>query len=145
MRAAEAYPELVDGEGRFVGVLSTNSMEGGNWRIKSGLRTLYIDPASLEARTILLAIADSTKTYSGGRPCESFAHRHGSFKYSSIMGSRDTDTDIDPSSGRDDDSSHHHATTHTRHTQGFISWLNKAVQRAEQKRTETSSDPTATN
>lgn len=146
VRAAEAYPELVDGEGRFVGVLSTNSMEGGNWRIKSGLRTLYIDPASLEARTILLAIADSTKTYSGGRPCESFAHRHGSFKYSSIMVSRDRDrdTDTDPSSGRDDDSSHH-ATRHTHHTQGFISWLNKAVQRAEQKRTETSSDPTATN
>jgi hypothetical protein len=149
VRAAEAYPELVDGEGRFVGVLSTNSMEGGNWRIKSGLRTLYMDPASLEARTILLAIADSTKTYSGGRPCESFAHRHGSFKYSSIMamaGSRDRDTDTDTSSGRDDDSSDHHAARHNHHTQGFISWLNKAVLRAvQQRRTEALSAPTATN
>ena len=141
--AARAYPELVDEEGRFVGVLSTNSMEGGNWRIKSGLRTLYIDPASLEARTLLLAIADSTRTYSGGRPCESFAHRHGSFKYSSIMVSRDIGTDT--SSARDDDSSDRHAARHPHHTQGFIFWLSKAVLRAEQKKTEALSAREATN
>jgi len=134
-RAAQAYPELVDREGLFVGALSTNSMEGGNWRIKFGLRVPYLDPASEEARTLLIALQDSMKTFDAGRPCESFAHRHGCFEYSSVMAEADKTYDRDPDTfpgqGRRSDSSSDHAPNHT---EEFALWLNKAVERVQRTR-----------
>jgi len=127
-RAAQAYPQLVE-DGCFVGVLSTNSMEGGNWRMKSGLRVPYIDPASLEARAVLLAVSDSVRTFAGGRPCESFAHRYGCFEYSSVMTVCErADRYRGPScaGGGDGGSSGDHAVDHT---EEFVLWLNSAVTR----------------
>jgi len=128
-RAAQMYPELVDGDGRFIGALSTNSMEGGNWRIKFGLKVPYLDPVSEEARTLLVALLDSMKTFDAGRPCESFAHLHGCFEYSSVMADKDNDRGPDtfPSRGGESDSS-------SDHTGEFGLWLNSAVLRAKQGR-----------
>jgi len=116
-------------------------MEGGNWRIKSGLKVPYRDVVSVEARTVLLAVADSAKTFGGGRPCESFAHRYGCFEYSSVMAvagkDRDKGRDRDISSGRGrgrgggSDSSGDHAASHT---EEFVLWLNASLLRARQRR-----------
>ncbi len=143
-RAAQAYPELVDREGRFVGALSTNHIEGGNWRFKFGLKVPYLDPASEEARTLLIAIQDSMKTFDAGRPCESFAHRHGCFEYSSVMADKDNDTDSDtlPGQGGQGDSPSDHAPNHT---EEFVLWLNSAVLRARQRKEEALKAATTTN
>jgi hypothetical protein len=129
-KAAQAYPELVDKD-RFTGVLSTNSMEGGNWRMKFALKVPYQDPATVEARTTLVAIADSARTFGRGRPHESFAHRHSCFQYSTVMTANqhnDTDTDTDPSPSHTEDN-HPSNNDTTRHTNQFTLWLNNAVER----------------
>jgi hypothetical protein len=145
-KAVQAYPELVQ-NGCFVGVLSTNSMEGGNWRMKFGLRVPYIDTASLEARAVLLAIADSARTFAKGRPWESFAHRHGCFEYSSVMMmtvSDRADRSRDPScaGGGDGGSSGENAPSHT---EEFVLWLNAAVLRAKQRKEQAPKAPATTN
>ena len=40
------YPDLVEDD-EFIGAISTNAIEGGNWRIKWNLRTSYSDLDSL--------------------------------------------------------------------------------------------------
>ncbi len=86
----EKYPRLVevmkkDGSMRFVGATTTNSMEGGNWRIKNELRVPYLLPESVFARSLLIELRDSLYTFRHGRPEESFAHEMGVFSYSRIM------------------------------------------------------------
>lgn len=109
--------------------------------MKFALKVPYKDVVSAEARTVLVAIADSAKTFSQGRPCESFAHRHGC-EYSDVMTmnehadtDKDKDTDMDreisPHRGGDNDSSDDPII---RHTEEFILWLNNAVERAGQNR-----------
>lgn len=124
-RAAQICPELVE-DGVFVGALSTNSMEGGNWRIKFGLKVPYKDPASLEARTLLVAIADSVKTFKEGRPGESFAQIHGCFDYSTVMRAG-----LGP--GRLLHSHSYRSTTirscKSGHTEAFVSWLKHSMER----------------
>ncbi|MGQ9721320.1 MAG: hypothetical protein ACUVXA_08365 [Candidatus Jordarchaeum sp.] len=44
---------------------STNSMEGGNWRLKYLLATLYWTCCGLRGRVLLLCLRDSLKTFSG--------------------------------------------------------------------------------
>ncbi len=44
---------------------STNSIEGGNWRLKYALATLYWTCKGLRGRVLLLCLRDSLKTFSG--------------------------------------------------------------------------------
>ena len=140
-RAAQMYPELVDGDGRFIGALSTNSMEGGNWRIKYGLGVPYTRSDSLGARALLLVIADSVKTFREGGPGESFAHIYGCFTYSRVM----EHTGQEPGTGLMPNPHHYHPddspkpskpSKHIEHTETFTLWLQYAVQRAQTKHRE---------
>ena len=70
---------------KFVGALTTNSIEGGNWRIKNELRTCYFCTDSIMARTILICLVDSIFTFRKGKPTESFAHKHTNFSFEKIM------------------------------------------------------------
>ena len=82
----ETYPNLVDGQtGEYVGAMTTNSMEGGNWRLKYELRAAYQNDESIEARCLLIALRDSMKTFRNGRPEASFAAMNSEFGYSRIM------------------------------------------------------------
>ncbi len=64
---------------------STNSIEGGNWRLKYALATLYWTCKGLRGRVLLLCLRDSLKTFSGGRPVENPIVRMGHFSYGLIM------------------------------------------------------------
>ncbi len=79
------FPEYFDKEGNFLGAITSNSIEGGNWRIKFELRTAYSVQESITARTVLICLNDSIFTYRKGRPSESFAHKHSSFTFEKIM------------------------------------------------------------
>ena len=70
---------------KFVGALTTNSIEGGNWRIKNELRTCYFNIDSVMARTILICLIDSIFTFRKGKPIESFAHKHSNFSFEKVM------------------------------------------------------------
>jgi rubredoxin len=83
----ERYPSLVDEQtGEYVGAMTTNSMEGGNWRLKYELRAAYQKDESIEARCLLVALRDSMKTFRNGRPEASFASMNSKFGYDRIMG-----------------------------------------------------------
>lgn len=83
----EEYPAFWDEESEtFTGSLSTNAIEGGNWRLKYGLRTPYARCRGALARTALLALHDSIYVFRNGRPEVSFAHRVGEFGYEDVMG-----------------------------------------------------------
>jgi hypothetical protein len=74
----EEYPVFWDEEAEtFTGPLSTNAIEGGNWRLKYGLQTPYARCRGALARTALLALDDSKYVFRNGRPEVSFAHRVG--------------------------------------------------------------------
>lgn len=147
-KAVKAYPELVE-EGHFVGALSTNSIEGGNWRIKFALKVPYKDPASLEARTLLIAISDSVKTFKAGKPGESFAHIHGCFDYSTVMAQtprnrtekNNQEKDLGPQTGNGD----HGPLFKKRHTERYTVWLARAVNRATRKQQQKEVTTTTTN
>jgi hypothetical protein len=70
----------------FTGPVSTNVIEGGNWRLKYGLGVPYARCRGARARTSLLALRDSMSTFANGEPAESFAHRHGSFSFDQVLG-----------------------------------------------------------
>jgi hypothetical protein len=80
----EKYPKFVEGD-CFVGATTTNSIEGGNWRIKYELRTSYSVEESITARAILICLYDSIYTFRNGMPDESFAHKHTDFSFGKIM------------------------------------------------------------
>jgi len=146
-KAVKAYPELVE-KGRFVGALSTNGMEGGMWRIKFALKVPYEDPASVEGRTLLVAVSDSVRTFRSGRPDESFAQIHGCFEYSTVM-SHEPHTPHAPPTNPDQSSDCHpcgdgnnHPPNKDAHTHKFTLWLQHAVRRATERQKATT---TATN
>ena len=115
--------------------------------MKFALKVPYRDGVSVEARAVLVAIADSARTFGGGRPCESFAHRHGCFQYSSVMTVHehpDRERETSPPRDGGGDPSDHHTTRHSGHTEKFTLWLNNAVERAERSRENTLSTPTTT-
>ncbi|WP_152424445.1 hypothetical protein [Halococcus salifodinae] len=56
----------------FTGPVSTNAIEGGNWRLKYGLGVPYGRCRSARARTTLPALHDSVSTFTNGSPAESF-------------------------------------------------------------------------
>jgi len=81
----DKYPQFVTPEGEFTGALTTNCIEGGNWRIKHELRTEYININSITGRSILITIVDSIYNFRCGKPDESFAHTNSSFKFEDVM------------------------------------------------------------
>ena len=80
----EKYPKFIEGD-CFSGAVTTNSIEGGNWRIKYELRTSYSNLGSINARSILICLYDSIYTFRHGMPDESFAHKHTNFSFDKIM------------------------------------------------------------
>jgi len=88
---SKEYPAFWDDETEeFTGPVSTNAIEGGNWRLKYGLGTAYARCRGARARTSLLALRDSMSTFTNGEPAESFAHRHGSFSFEQVLGEAST-------------------------------------------------------
>jgi len=81
----EKFPQYFDENGKFIGALTSNAIEGGNWRIKHELRTSYSDPKSIIGRTALICLMDSIFTFRKGVPNESFAHKHTNFTIEKIM------------------------------------------------------------
>ena len=79
------FPKYFDKDGRFIGALTSNAIEGGNWRIKHELRTSYSVCDSITARTILICLLDSVFTFRKGVPLESFGHKHTVFSFAKIM------------------------------------------------------------
>lgn len=79
------FPQYFDKNGKFLGALTSNAIEGGNWRLKNELRTAYSDTDSITARTILICLMDSIFTFRKGMPMESFAHKHTNFSFAKIM------------------------------------------------------------
>ena len=84
----EKHPDFIDPEGEFTGSLTTNCIEGGNWRIKYELRTPYENLSSVTAKTILITIMDSIYNFRYGKPNESFAHANSLFKFEDAMNIR---------------------------------------------------------
>lgn len=80
----EKYPKFMEGD-CFSGATTTNSIEGGNWRIKYELRTSYSTESSITARAVLICLYDSIYTFRNGMPNESFAHKHTNFSFERIM------------------------------------------------------------
>jgi hypothetical protein len=81
----DKFPNYFNEEGNFLGAITTNSIEGGNWRIKFELRTAYSVQESITARTALICLNDSIFTFRKGRQEESFAHKHSNFSFEKIM------------------------------------------------------------
>ncbi len=79
------FPNYFDENGNFLGALTSNAIEGGNWRIKNELRTAYSDTDSVTARTILICLMDSIFTFRKGMPMESFGHKNTIFSFAKIM------------------------------------------------------------
>jgi hypothetical protein len=68
----ENYPNLVDEQtGEYVGAMTTNSMEGGNWRLKYELRAQYRRDESIEARCLLARGAEGLDEDVQGRKTRS--------------------------------------------------------------------------
>ena len=78
------YPHLVEND-MFKGSLSTNTMEGGNWRIKWNLRTSYSNLDGMSGRVLLITLMDSMYVFRNGRPIESFAHQYSDFNHGMVM------------------------------------------------------------
>jgi len=90
----ERYPNLVDSErGEFIGAMTTNSIEGGNWRLKYELRAAYQRDESAEGRCLLIALRDSTNTFRHGHPEESFGAMNSDFQYATVMNHHHSGTD----------------------------------------------------
>ncbi|WP_459864768.1 hypothetical protein [Halorubrum trueperi] len=83
----DEYPSFWDEEREeFTGPVTTNAIEGGNWRLKRKLRVPYRRADTARGRMLLGALNDSLAVYRNGRPAASFAHRHGSFSFQQILG-----------------------------------------------------------
>lgn len=83
----EAYPSFWDPESEsFTGPVSTNAIEGGNWRLKYGLGVPYARCQAARARTALLALRDSRSVFKNGRPTETFACRHSDAGFERVLG-----------------------------------------------------------
>jgi len=61
----EERPDLFEG-GEFIGSLTTNAMEGGNWRLKYELRTAYSSVETISGRMNLIALLESLHTFKNG-------------------------------------------------------------------------------
>jgi len=80
------YPDLFDGRGGFRGnSVSTNVIEGGNWRLKYILKSLYSNVDSIFGRSVALCIKESMYTFKGGESNESMAHRKSNFTFAEVF------------------------------------------------------------
>jgi len=80
------HPELFDEKGNFMGrALTSNGMEGGNFRLKYAVRVPYFKECSAAGRSILAAIKDSVFSVRGGDARESLANAVGCFRFSNVM------------------------------------------------------------
>jgi len=80
------YPSFWGDEtGEFTGPVTTNAIEGGNWRMKAKLSVPYRRCQSARWRVLLGAVSDSLFVHRNGRPQVSFTKRHGSFSFEKIM------------------------------------------------------------
>jgi len=86
----QEYPAFWDEKAEeFTRPVSTNAIEGGNWRLKYGLGVPYAQCRRARARTSSV-VRDSMSTFANGEPAESFAHRHGSFRFEQVLGESST-------------------------------------------------------
>jgi len=67
------------------GILTTNAIEGGNWRLKYELRVPYSNLLSLLGRLILITLEDSMATFQKGRPVYRFGSQYSEFSYEQVM------------------------------------------------------------
>ena len=81
----EKFPQYFDEAGNFSGALTSNAIEGGNWKIKHELRTPYARCDTITARTVLICLMDSIWTFRKGVPQQSFGHKHTTFSFRKIM------------------------------------------------------------
>jgi len=81
----QTHPELLDEKGNFNGHLTTNGMEGGNWRIKYAVRVAHARDDSATGKSLLAAIRDSVFSMREGKPRESVANKLGVFSFARIM------------------------------------------------------------
>ncbi|MDG6920258.1 MAG: hypothetical protein JRN44_00675 [Nitrososphaerota archaeon] len=65
----------------IVCAMTTNSMDGGNGGLKYKLRAACQRGESIEARCLLAALRDSTKTFRNDKPRMSFAVMNSEFVY----------------------------------------------------------------
>ena len=81
------HPEFFDGDGgKFKeGHTTTSGMEGGNWRVKYGIRVSHQRDDSAAGRSILATIKDSVFGMRGGKVRESLANKLGFFNFANIM------------------------------------------------------------
>ena len=85
-RLKSEYPSFCDEEtGEFTGPVTTNAIEGGNWRMKEKLGVPYRRCRSARGRVLLGGLSDSLSIYRNGRPHVSFAQKHGTFRFEKIM------------------------------------------------------------
>ena len=82
----EQFPEYFDSDGNFIGHITSNSMEGGNWRIKYAIRLPFIRTDTVAGKSILAAVKDSVFTMRKGKNRVSIAERLGSFSFAGVMG-----------------------------------------------------------
>lgn len=73
----------------FTGPVSTNAIEGGNWRLKRRLGVPYERCQSIRGRALLGALRDSVSTFKAGQPAESFALRNGDARFEKLLGSNE--------------------------------------------------------
>jgi len=81
---AKKYHVFVEDDA-FNGAISTNAIEGGNWRIKYELRTPYRNIDAIGGRILQILISESMKAFSSGKPVESFGVVISNFTYSQVM------------------------------------------------------------
>lgn len=80
----DRFPQYGE-DGAFQGALTTNAMEGGNWRIKFELRACYANLDAFAARCTLIAIRDSMANFRGGEPETSFVFENSDFSFRRVM------------------------------------------------------------
>lgn len=78
-------PTFFDANNNFSGPLTTNSQEGGNFRLKWLVRVPYLDLDAYFGRIILAAISDSLSTFSGGKPIIRPGALISSFQFGDVM------------------------------------------------------------
>ncbi len=79
------HPELFNEDGSPKVRLTTNGIEGGNWRIKYSIRVPYVRSDSMAGKGLLACIMDSVFTFRRGRPKESPGNTVGHFTFSRVM------------------------------------------------------------
>jgi hypothetical protein len=83
------HPELFDEQGIFKGkAITSNGMEGGNFRMKYAIRVPYARDDSAAGKSILAALKDSLFSLRKGKARESLANKLGFFSFSNVMTAR---------------------------------------------------------